>query len=207
VLPRGVIDLAGDRPPRDVRLVAATASLLTHADLHPALQQLLLQAAQQAHREPGWFHKAGEFPNAQAGDGAWPLADEATRFYRSGPPWLQRWLPFWLANFIDRMWIVLVPLIAVLIPLSRVVPPLIDLRFRSRVFRWYGHLRAVEHALDGPEPDLPSLRATLERIDSQTEQVKLPLSYTNELYDLRSHIQLVRKRIILRAQGEAEVAR
>lgn len=121
----------------------------------------------------------------------------------SGPPWLQRYLPFWLANFGDRMWIVLLPLLAALVPLSRIVPPLVTLRLRSRVYRWYAHLRAVEQALEHPRADLVQLRAELERIDTQTEHIGLPLAFTNELYDLRAHIHLVRKRLMARAAGAA----
>ncbi len=161
MLPRGVIDLAGDRPPQDLPLVAATASLVVRDDLHPALVQLLVQAAHKAHGEAGWFNRAAEFPNPSATD--LPLAQEAERFYRSGQPWLQRYLPFWLANFIDRMWIVLLPLLAVSIPLSRVLPPLIESRVRSRVYRWYAHLRAVEQALEGPDADTGALRTELDR--------------------------------------------
>jgi hypothetical protein len=201
VLPRGVVDLAADKPPKDVHLVAATASLVARADLHPALVQLLLQAAQTVHRDPGWFNRSGEFPSGAGSDATLPLSPEAERYYRSGPPWLQRYLPFWLANFMDRMWIVLLPLLAAAIPLSRVVPPLVTLRVRSRVFRWYSHLRAVEQALERPGADLTRLRAELERIDARTEHISVPLAYTNELYDLRAHIQLVRKRLLARAAG------
>jgi TRAP-type uncharacterized transport system substrate-binding protein len=193
LLPRGVIDLAADLPPHDVRLVAATASLVVRADLHPALQLLLLQAARQLHGEPGWFARGSEFPNASVD--VFPLSAEADRYYRSGPPWLQRYLPYWLATFIDRMWIVLLPLAAAVVPLSRVLPPLVALRLRSRVFRWYANLRAIERELDAPAPDLTRLSAELEAIDQQTERIGLPLSFTNELYELRSHIELVRRRI------------
>ena len=206
VLPRGVVDLALDQPPKDVHLVAATASLVVRSDLHPALVQLLLQAASEVHREPGWFHRGGEFPNGGAAAAGLPLSPEAERFYRNGPPWLQRYLPFWLANFIDRMWIVLLPLLAAAIPLSRVVPPLVTLRVRSRVFRWYSHLRAVESALERPAADLSQLRAELERIDTATERINMPLAYTHELYDLRAHIQLVRKRLLARTTGTAGTA-
>jgi len=194
-LPRGVIDLAADLPPRDVPLVAATASLVVRADLHPALVQLLVQAARQAHGEAGWFNEAGEFPNPRVA--GLPLAPEAERFYRNGVPWLQRYLPFWLANFIDRMWIVLLPLLAVMIPLSRVLPPLVELRLRSRVFRWYAHLREIEQEIeaDGGQ-DRPALRERLEQIDRQVERIGLPLAYTHELYELRGHIHLVRKRLL-----------
>lgn len=203
-LPRGIVDLATGQPAEDVPLVATTTALLARADLHPALVQLLVQAAREAHGEPGWFHTVGEFPDP--GAAGWPLAPEAERFYDSGRPWLQRYLPFWLANFVDRMWIVLLPLLAALVPLSRVLPPLVALRLRSRVFRWYAHLRAVEQAMERPGADLPSLHAELERIDRQVEHTRMPLSYTNELYDLRSHIHLVRKRLAALAGGGPEPA-
>jgi len=196
-LPRGIIDLAADKPPQDVRLVAATASLVVREDLHPALMQLLVQAAQQVHGDAGWFSRAGEFPSPSVSD--LPLAPEAARLYRDGVPWLQRYLPFWLANFIDRMWFVLLPLVAVMIPLSRILPPLVELRVRSRVFRWYAHLRAVERALERSAPALDRLRAEIERIDGQVERIGVPLSYTHKLYELRSHIDLVRRRILDRA--------
>ncbi len=193
-LPRGVIDLAADRPPHDVRLVGTTTSLVVRDDLHPALVQLLVQAAADAHDDAGWFHRAGEFPNPTAR--SFPLAPEAQRYYRDGVPWLQRHLPFWLANFIERMWIVVLPLVAVMIPLSRLLPPLIELRVRSRVYRWYAHLRALERALEAPDADRAALRQALERIDAQVERVGVPLAYTHELYELRSHIHLVRQRLL-----------
>ena len=199
-LPRGVVDLATDQPAQDVQLVATTATLAARADLHPALVQLLLQAAHAAHGKAGWFNRAGDFPQAGSGDEL-PLAPEADRYYRSGPPWLQHYLPFWLANFVDRMWIVLLPLLAAMLPLSRIVPPLVTLRLRSRVYRWYAHLRAVEQALDKPGADLAGLRAQIESLDTQTEHIGVPLSFTNELYDLRGHIHLVRKRILSRLPG------
>ena len=196
-LPRGIADLAADKPPHDIHLVAATASLVVRRDLHPALVQLLLQAAAQVHSGAGWFNTRGEFPNPGASE--FSLATEATRFYRDGVPLLQRYLPFWVANFIDRMWIVLLPLLAVMIPLSRVLPPLVTMRLRSRVYRWYANLRAVEQALEQPAPPLGDLREEIDRLDTQVEQVGVPLSFANELYALRTHIQLVRQRIKDRA--------
>ncbi len=201
VLPRGVIDLAADRPAQDLRLVAPTTSLIARADLHPALTQLLLQAAQHAHAEPGWFNRRGEFPNA--GTYTLPLASEAARYYRSGPPWLQQYLPFWLANFVDRMWIVLLPLLAAMLPLSRIVPPLVTMRLRSRVYRWYANLRAIEQELERAEPDYEALRDELKRLDALTDRIGVPLSFTHELYELRAHIQLVRRRLQARSAGEA----
>ncbi len=139
VLPRGVVDLARDMPPADVRLVAPTAALVARAGTHPALVQLFVQAAAQVHGGAGWFQRKGDFPNTR--DTERPLADEAQRYYAEGVPLLQRYLPFWLANLIDRMWPVLVSLLAILLPLSRALPPLYEFRIRSRIFRWYAQLR------------------------------------------------------------------
>lgn len=200
-LPRGTLDPATVQPPQDLPLVATTATLAVRADLHPALVQLLLQAAQKVHGEAGWFQRAGDFPQPSADE--LPLAPAAARYYRSGPPWLQQYLPFWLANFIDRMWIVLLPLLAALVPLSRILPPLVTMRLRSRVYRWYGHLRAIESEMEAPAADIAALRQRLEQLDLQTENIGLPLSFTNELYDLRGHIHLVRKRLQARAEAAA----
>ena len=190
-LPRGVVDLARDIPPQDLRLVAPTATLVARESLHPALMQLFVQAARDAHSAPGWFHKKGEFPNADNTER--PIAAEAQRVLRSGVPWLQRYLPFWAANLADRMWVVLLAIAAALIPLSRVVPPLYEFRIRSRVFRWYGQLRAVEDA-QGDKPAAELLRE-LDDIEAHVGRVQVPLSYADELYALRSHIQLVRRRL------------
>jgi hypothetical protein len=197
-LPRGVVDLARDWPPADVQLVAPTATLVAREDLHPALVQLFVQAAQQVHGGAGWFQHKGEFPNA--GTSEWPIAAEAQRVYTSGVPWLQRYLPFWLANLADRMWLALLGIVAVLIPLARVLPPVYEFRIRSRVFRWYAQLRSVDEAR-GSRPR-NELLAELDAIETHVGQVVVPLSYADELYALRGHLDLVRRRLL----EEADVA-
>ena len=191
-LPRGVVDLARDLPPQDVRLVAPTATLLARAELHPALVQLFMQAAQQVHGGAGWFQRKGDFPSATNSER--PLADEAQRFYQSGAPLLQRYLPFWLANLIDRMWPALLTLLAVLIPLSRMLPPVYEFRVRSRIFRWYGQLREIE-AATGKRPAHELMRE-LATLDARVEGIAVPLAYADELYALRAHISLVRRRLL-----------
>lgn len=190
-LPRGVVDLAGNLPPQDVRLVAPTATLVAREDTHPALIQLFVQAAQQVHGGAGWFQRKGEFPTALNTER--PLANEAQRFFQSGVPLLQRYLPFWLANLVDRMWPVLVTIVAVLLPLSRMLPPLYQFRIRSRVFRWYEQLRQIEGAI-GRKPST-ELLAELDALDGKVGQITVPLAYTDELYALRSYIDLVRTRL------------
>ncbi len=192
-LPRGVVDLAKNVPPDDVRLVAATATLVAREATHPAIEQLFVQAAHRIHSGTGWFARAGQFPVGR--DAELPLSQEAERFYRSGPPILQRYLPFWFANLIDRMWVVLVSIIAVLIPLSRVVPPLYEFRIRSRIFRWYAQLREIEHTLAESSSAPAELMKDLDALDARVERIRVPLSHADELYALRSHIEMVRARL------------
>lgn len=193
VLPRGVVDLARDLPPHDVPVVAATATIAARETTHPAIVQLAAQAAREIHGGPGWFARAGEFPRAESPE--LPLADEAARFLRSGPPLLQRHLPFWLANLIDRMWVVMLSIIAVLIPVSRVVPPLYEFRIRSRVFRWYAQLRHIEERSVAPVQEAAKLLHELDALEGRVERIKVPLSHADELYALRGHIELVRAKL------------
>ncbi len=190
-LPRGVVDLARNMPAADVRMVAPTATLVVREGLHPALAQLFVQAASEVHGESGWFQRKGDFPNARDGERA--LAPEAERFYRSGVPLLQRYLPFWLANLVDRMWLAMLSIVAVLLPLSRIVPPLVELRIRSRVFRWYAQLRQIESDVRTRPPK--ELLDGLDAIEDKVNAIQVPLSYTDELYALKSHIQMVRRRL------------
>jgi len=194
-LPRGVADIARDVPSHDIPLLAATTSLVAREGMHPALQQLFVQAAAKIHKEPGWISRGGQFPSARQSE--FPLSAEAERFYRTGPPVLQRYMPFWFANLVDRMWVALVSIIAMLIPLSRVVPPVYAFRIRSRVFRWYRVVRDIEDRIGKDGVDPADLLARLDQLESTVERVSLPLAYTNELYDLRAHINIVRKRLRL----------
>jgi TRAP-type uncharacterized transport system substrate-binding protein len=206
-LPRGIINLGRNQPARDIQLIAPTATLVAREDLHPALIDLFVQAAAEIHGAPGWFQRRGDFPNAYFTE--IPLAPSAEKFFKNGPPLLNRYLPFWLANFFDRMWLVMVALGALLLPLSRVVPPLYVWKVRSRIYRWYGQLRsvevAVEEASDADKRDAcihQLLR--LNEIEQRVNQLTIPLSFAEELYELRSHINFVRKRILWLQQGAEE---
>ena len=192
-LPQGVADLAHNIPAQDVHLIATTAELIAREGTHPALVQLFVQAAQKIHGATGWFARAGQFPRAT--DTSWPLAAEAARIYRGGPPLLQRYLPFWIANVIDRMWVAFASILVVLIPLVRLIPPLYTFRIRSRVFRWYRQLREIEaQRLDGSTPH-ERLADELNTLEARVERIAVPLSYTDQLYSLKSHIDLVRSRL------------
>jgi len=193
VLPRGIVDLARDLPPQDVRLVATTTALLTREATHPALVQLFAQAARDLHGPAGWFNRAGAFPTIEHSE--YPIAKEAERAIRGGAPFLQRYLAFWLANLIERMWLALGIIIAVLLPLSRIVPPLYEFRIRSRVFRWYGQLRDIENRMQADPAQGPQLAAELDELDERVGRISVPLSYADELYALRNNIGLVRRKV------------
>jgi uncharacterized protein len=198
VLPRGVVDLAADMPKEDVHLLAPNSTLLARSEIHPALVQLLVQAAAQIHGGADWFGKLHEFPSSVTNE--FVLADEAKRFYRSGPPFLQRYLPFWVANVIDRMWVVVISLAALLIPLSKILPPLYQWRIRKRIYRWYAQLRDVEieaQTISGNMPDKASpLIARLNEIETHVNDITVPLSYADEVYFLRQHIDMVRSKLV-----------
>lgn len=198
-LPRGIVDLGRGLPARDYRLIAPTATLVARDDLHPALVDLFVQAAADIHGTPGWFQKRGEFPSANYSE--IPVAAAAEKYYQSGQPLLQRYMPFWVANFVERMWLVLVALGALLVPLSRVVPPLYVWKVRSRIYRWYGQLRNAELAVEEAGP-LERRRVCeeqmrrLDEIEQRVNRMTIPLSFAEELYGLRSHINFVRKRLL-----------
>ena len=193
-LPRGVVDLASNIPAQDVRLVASTTTLLARDGVHPAVLQLFSQASLALHREAGWFNRAHEFPNAANTE--FPLSREAERTLRNGIPLLQRYLPFSYANLMERMWLALGIIIAVLLPLGRIVPPLYEFRIRSRVFRWYGQLREIEDRATDSAALAPSLVDELNQLEVRVGKITVPLSYADELYALRNQIELVRKKLL-----------
>jgi TRAP transporter TAXI family solute receptor len=202
VLPRGIVDLGRDIPGQDFDLIAPTATLVAREQLHPALVDLFVSAATAIHGGTGWFQQQGQFPSPRYTE--IPVSREAAKYYRDGPPFLQRYMPFWVANLFDRLWVVAVALAALIIPLSKVVPPLYVWRIRSRVYRWYGQLRAVEQELEtGLETSDPAHREQvrtgllrrLDDIEQRVNHISIPLSYADALYGLRSHIGFVRQRV------------
>ncbi len=192
--PQAVIDLQKNIPPHDTTLIATTANLVVGMDFHPALVDLVLTAAKEIHGAPGLFEEQGEFPSPRYSE--FPLSEEAERYYRRGPSFLRRVLPFWAATFVDRMIILLIPLVALLWPLFKVVPPTYRWRMRAKIYRWYKQVKAVDLGLqDKQTPErLRSLMAELDRIEGEVSKITTPLPYASQLYDLRLHIELLRER-------------
>jgi TRAP transporter TAXI family solute receptor len=198
ILPTGVGDLAANRPPSDVVLIAPKASLVVRRDLHDAIQFLLLDAAAQIHSGPGIFHRAGAFPAAESID--FPLSGEAIRFYKSGRPFLQRYLPFWIAVLAERLLFLLVPLVGIVLPLIRVVPDAYRGIVQRRIIALYGELKVLETELEarGPGASRTDLIPRLDALERRAAQLRVPLRFSQILYTLKVHIRMVRDRLASR---------
>ena len=190
--PQGVADLVRDFPPNDIKVLAPTANLIVRDDLHPALQSLLLQAASEVHGKSGFFQDQGEFPSYK--DQMLPLSPDAARYFKSGPSFLQRYLPFWLAVLVDRLIVLLLPVVALLIPLLKVAPAIYTWRVRSKVFRCYGELKFLEDDLKNhfDRAKLAEYRSRLDALEDEAVQLHVPLGFTDLVYTLREHVNLVR---------------
>jgi hypothetical protein len=176
-LPEGVIDFEANIPARDLTLVAPTTQLVARPDLHPALINLLLEAAEIVHESGGDFEREGEFPTPKYLD--FKLSSEAERFYKSGPPFLQRYLPFWVAILVSRITILLLPLVAVVFPFFKLMPLLYRWRMRSKIYRWYSKLRALdpERHKDEATERLQEYLVELEGIEEKVSNIAVPLSF------------------------------
>ena len=196
----GMIDLARNLPKEEVPLIAATSQLLVRNDLHPALIRVLAEVAKETHQGSGWFHKAGDFPTARGTDV--PIHTDADRYFTSGVPFLQRHLPFWVSVWVERALILLVPLLAIGIPAARLLPALYNWRMRERIYRWYAEVRHLDStalslvtAGEHTSGNAKSILGKLDSIEARADTVRVPLAFARELYDLKVHIEFVRRRL------------
>jgi TRAP transporter TAXI family solute receptor len=194
-VPAGLVHLGQNLPSEDVALVAPTAMLVVRKDLHPALVPILLAAATRVHGKGDELSRPGEFPCASYSD--LPTSDDARHFYVSGPPVLQRLLPFWMASLADRLKVMLIPLVMLLMPLFRAAPPLVRWRTRRRIYVWYSALREIDRKrLAGLTPsEMDAGIARLHDIEQQVARVEVPLSYMDDLYHLRLHLAMVQNNL------------
>jgi TRAP-type uncharacterized transport system substrate-binding protein len=191
----GQLNLAKNIPAGDRVMLAAVVSLVINDRFHPGLAPALLEAASVLLRQGGTLERPGEFPAATPTD--FPLLAEAVHYHRNGPPFLMRFLPFWAATVAFRVFILIIPLLAILIPLLRIAPPLYQWRTRRRIFRWYSHLRETDQRLtNGMQADtIDSELEKLHQLQDEILKVKVPLSYSDELYDLHLHVEWVIQRL------------
>ena len=194
-LPEGVIDFERNIPSQDLALIAPATQLVARTDLHPALINLFLQVAEEVHEEGDVFERAGEFPAPKYLD--FELSEEAEQYYKSGPGFLQHYLPFWMAIFLKRMAIMLLPLLGLLYPFFKFLPLIYRWRMRSRIYRWYQKFEDIESDLQNKDlaSHIDEYSAKLDRLEEKVSKISVPLAYAEDLYQLRLHIDMFRNRL------------
>jgi hypothetical protein len=195
-LPEGAMDLGKNFPPETLALVGPAVELIARQDLHPALSDLLISAAKEIHGPPGMFRAAGEYPAPREHE--FPISDDAERYYKSGGQFLYKKLPFWLASLLDRVLVVILPLLVIVVPATRLAPSLYRWRVRSRIYRWYGALMAIERdmlTVERTPEALTRIGKRLDEIEHAVDELKTPLSFADQLYVLRDHVASVRRRL------------
>jgi TRAP transporter TAXI family solute receptor len=192
-LPAGVLDLGARVPRKDTVLLSPDATLLVREDLHPALVYLLLAAAEKLHGGHGLLSNAGDFPSKDNLE--FPLHAEAERYFQSGPPFLQKYLPYHLAAFIDRTKILFLPLLTLLLPLFKIVYPTYQWSVRRSIWKWYKQVVAIEAEYYQGKAANTELLERLRALEMRVAEVHVPFAYASELYTLRHHLVMVRKMI------------
>jgi TRAP-type uncharacterized transport system substrate-binding protein len=202
VLPMGAADLARNAPATDQQLLAVESNLVIRRKLHPALKYLFLEAAAEIHGGAEVFHRAGRYPAPGTID--LPLSSEAQTFYKSGRPFVYRYLPFWLAALAERLVIILLPLLAIILPIVNIAPKIYAYLTERRIFSLYRDLRLVEGVLEAPGPlKAPdALVASLEELSRRANHLKVPITYVQRLFIVKSHIALAREEVDRRRQAQ-----
>ncbi len=195
VLPEGALDLEHNKPSHDINLLVPTVTLVARESMHPALAYLMLKVVSRVHNGAGVLQHEHEFPADK--DTQFELASQAKKFYESGPPFFDRYLPFWAATFLNRVLIVLVPLAALAIPISRIAPSVYIWLVKSRIYKLYGELRFLEMQLRNEHQplEISAFRGELDSIEHRVNHLHVPVAFSRHLYELRSHIELVRSKI------------
>jgi hypothetical protein len=193
-LPMGVFDFDKNIPSRDIHLIGPMVELVARDNLHPALSDLLIETAREVHGGASLLQRAGEFPAPQEHE--FRISEDARRFYSSGKGFFYRNLPFWLATLVDRTLVFLVPVVVLLIPGIKLVPKYYNWRVRSRIYRVYGKLIALERSmLSQPAPEeREGMLKQLDDIETEVNKMKMPLAFADQFYVLRDHIGFVRGR-------------
>jgi TRAP transporter TAXI family solute receptor len=188
-MPKGVLDLAHDLPAKDLTMLSTSANLVVSETLHPALAFLLLDAAAQVHAGGTALNRPNDFPHSKGTD--YPVAEEAKRYFSTGKPFLQRYMPFWAANFVQRLLLILIPLLAVVVPAIKLFPELQKFIQERKLFRLYGELKLVEIDIKAKR-DLSALPAKIDAIHAAIDKTKFAKVFVDRVYTLRQHVDFVR---------------
>ena len=206
VFPKGVVDMDRSIPADDVQLIGTTTKVLVRGDLHPEIVELLLQTMTETHSGQEIFQRSGEFPNGT--DAEYPVAATAIDYYKNGPSYLRRHVPLWLSVHVQRAIAILVAGVAIGLPLFHYLPLLYKWNMRRRLLYWYGQLKALEASFDASPSDkhLLEKQIEIERIEDAVSRIRFPLTFTDQLYNLRSHVDIVRRKIASRANAHERMA-
>lgn len=205
VLPEGSIDLGKNNPVNDLNLIAPTVELIARDTLHPALSDLLLDAANEVHGSASLFVKSGEFPNLTTNE--YHISPDATRYYKSGKNFLYRNFPFWLASLINRILVIAVPLLLILVPGVKIAPSIYRWKIQLSIYPFYKALLEIEKEAFESTPDATRRQAIIEKLDHLEEKlskIKIPPAYADVFYGLRGHINFVRTRLLAEKIASAE---
>lgn len=204
-LPKGALDFGNNLPATNVSLIGPSIELVARNDLHPAISDLLLEAAREVHGRPGLLRKQGEFPSSHERE--YPISEDAQRYYKSGKSFLYRTLPYSLASLLSRILVAFIPMLMILIPGIKIIPKIYRWRINLGIFRWYRALLGVEQELVGEltREKQEELRERLDYIERVVNGMRVPASFAEQFYVLRGHIGFVRERLMKREQGAGSV--
>ncbi|MEV8465878.1 TAXI family TRAP transporter solute-binding subunit [Fluviibacterium sp. DFM31] len=194
-IPPSALDYANKIPEERITLTAMVATLVAQGDMHPALVDRLVRAAQEIHSGPVLLSADLEFPMSEGT--ILPMNTQAESLLQKGPSYLERHMPYWVAAQITRVTLLLVPLLVLLVPLMRMVPSLYEWQMRARIYRRYNRLVAIDQEAEGAMTDArrEALFAELDTIEQEAKSVQVPSKYRENAYTLRVHIDLVRRKL------------
>jgi TRAP-type uncharacterized transport system substrate-binding protein len=195
VIPAGLIDLKTEVPPRDMQVIATTASLVIRPDVHKALIPLLIESAREQLYQGSLLAEPEEFPSAHGVEA--PLADEALGYFERGPSFFYRWLPYQYASVATRLTIILIPLLTLMYPMLSLAGPTYRWAIERRIYRWYRVLGRIERRMDASDgaADLRKIATDLDRVQDQIRHMYVPSKYASNLFTLRIHHKLLEDRL------------
>ncbi|MCF6173019.1 MAG: ABC transporter substrate-binding protein [Campylobacteraceae bacterium] len=191
ILGEGVISLKKNIPNKDITLLGTTATLVATKNLHPDLARLILRAAKKVHSKASIFSQKNEFPTQNYTQ--IPMSEDAKIYLIKGDSFLQKIFPFWIASTIERLIVMILPLLVVLFPLIKGLLPLYRWKIRSKIYKWYKILHELDSKLEAVNPEqLSQTKKDLEKmINEMQKDSNIPLSYMGEYYDLKVHANLI----------------
>jgi len=191
----GLLDLEKDYPPTTQTLVSPLATLLCRDDVNGDIAMLILKTCREIEAEGGWLEKAGEFPSKTGV--TIPLLPEARQFLDKGPSFFFKFLPFWVASFVNRIWIMAIPLATLLIPALKLALPTYRWRNRRKIALRYRLLMAIDDKItDGTiAHNLDAEIARLVHYEDELARMTVPIMYASDYYSLRLHVRYLRGRL------------